>query len=226
MPKSKIVLETKKLTKIYRPGKQNEVRALDGVSFKLKKSDFVALIGPSGSGKSTFMHLIGLLQKPTSGKIFISGDDMTQISNRLYPKIRAKKIGFVFQGFNLISTLSAKENVMLAGRYAGLSGKEARERTEKLLSDLGLKDRMNHRPNELSGGQEQKVAIARALVNNPEIILADEPTGELDSKNSAEIVKILRDLARQGQTIMIVTHNLEVAKKADKIIKMQDGKMI
>lgn len=226
MKVAKTVLETKKLTKVYRPGKQNEVRALDGVDFKLKKADFVALVGPSGSGKSTFMHLIGLLQRPTSGKIMIGGKDMTAISNKLYPKIRAKKIGFIFQGFNLISTLSAIENVMLAGRYAGLSGKEARARAEKILTELGLEERINHRPSELSGGQEQRVAIARALINDPEIILADEPTGELDSRNSAEIVKLLKELSRRGQTILIVTHNLEVAKKANKIIKMQDGKMI
>lgn len=226
MVKARVVLEAKKLTKIYRKGKQNEVRALDGVNFKLYKGDFVALVGPSGSGKSTFMHLIGLLQKPTSGKVFIGGSDMTAISNKLYPKIRAKKIGFIFQGFNLISTLSAIENVMLAGRYAGLSGKEARERAEKILTELGLEERMHHRPSELSGGQEQRVAIARALVNDPEIILADEPTGELDSKNSDEIVKLLKSLSKKGQTILIVTHNLDVANKTDKVIKMQDGKMI
>jgi putative ABC transport system ATP-binding protein len=226
MRKKRVVLETKKLTKIYRRGKENEVRALNGVSFKLKRGDFVALVGPSGSGKSTFMHLIGLLQKPTSGKVYIGGADMTAIPNKLYPKVRAKKIGFVFQGFNLISTLNAFENVMLAGRYAGLSSKEAREKAEKVLTDLGLKNRMYHRPSELSGGQEQRVAIARALINSPEIILADEPTGELDSKNSVEIVKLLKGLSKKGQTILIVTHNLDVAKKADKVIKMQDGKMI
>jgi len=222
----KTILETKKLTKIYRRGRQNEVRALDGVNFKLKKGEFVALVGPSGSGKSTFMHLIGLLQKPTAGKIFIAGRDMTRVSNKLYPRIRAKKIGFIFQGFNLIATLNSIENVMLAGRYAGLSGREAHRRAKNILTGLGLGERIYHRPSELSGGQEQRVAIARALINDPEIILADEPTGELDSKNSSEIVKLLRDLANKGQTILIVTHNLDVAKRADKIIKMQDGKMI
>jgi putative ABC transport system ATP-binding protein len=226
MLRNKIVLETKKLTKIYRKGKQNEVKALDRVNFKLEKGEFVALVGPSGSGKSTFMHLVGLLQRPTSGKILIGGKDVTAISKKFYPKIRARKIGFVFQGFNLIATLSALENVMLAGQYAGLPSKEARSRARKILTDLGLEGRMGHRPNELSGGQEQRVAIARALINNPEIILADEPTGELDSKNSNEIVKLLKGLSQKGQTILIVTHNLEVARKADKIIKMQDGKMI
>ncbi len=226
MSTTKTVLETRKLTKIYRRGKQNEVRALDSVNFKLKRGEFVALVGPSGSGKSTFMHLIGLLQRPTSGKIFITGSDMTRIPSKLYPKIRAQKIGFVFQGFNLISTLSALENVMLAGRYAGLSGKQARQRAEEVLANLGLKDRMHHRPSELSGGQEQRVAIARALINEPKIIMADEPTGELDSKNSAEIVRLLKDLSSRGQTILIVTHNPEVARKADRIVRMQDGRVV
>jgi putative ABC transport system ATP-binding protein len=226
MKNTKTILETKKLTKIYRKGKQNEVRALDNVSFKLKQGEFAALIGPSGSGKSTFMHLVGLLQKPTSGKVLIGGRDVTAVPNKFYPKIRARRIGFVFQGFNLIPTLSALENVMLAGQYAGLSGREARTRAEKILTNLGLKERMRHRPFELSGGQAQRVAIARALINEPQIILADEPTGELDTTNSNEIVKLLKGLSRKGQTILIVTHNLEVAKKADRVINMKDGKII
>ncbi len=225
MAKPKIILETRKLTKVYRKGKQNEVVALDRVDFKLRKGDFVALIGPSGSGKSTFMHLIGLLQRPTSGKVLISGSDMTGLSSKLYPKIRAKKIGFVFQGFNLVSTLNAIENVMLAGRYAGLSAREAREKAEKILTKLGLEGRLYHRPNELSGGQEQRVAIARALINDPEIILADEPTGELDSKTSKDLMKMLKELNDKGQTILMVTHNLDVAKIAKKIVKMKDGKI-
>ena len=226
MTKKEVVIETKNLTKTYKLGRGNLVSALAGVDFELKKGDFVALIGPSGSGKSTFMHLVGLLQTPSSGEIWINGKNMSKISSRNYPKFRAKHIGFVFQGFNLIPTLSAKENVILAGRYSGLSQKIAKERAEKLLKRVGLKDRMNHRPDELSGGQQQRVAIARALINTPSIILADEPTGELDSKTSKEIVEMLKELNKQGQTFLIVTHNLEVAKMTKQIIKMHDGKIV
>jgi len=226
MESKNTVIQTHHLTKTYKLGRGNLIRALAGVDFSVKKGEFVALVGPSGSGKSTLMHLLGLLQTPTGGEVIIDKENMSRVAKRQYPRIRAEKIGFVFQGFNLINTLSAKENVILAGRYAGLSRRKAREKAEKILQDLHLKDRMNHRPNELSGGQQQRVAIARALVNEPAVILADEPTGELDSKNSDEIVKILRDLARAGQTIVIVTHNLDVAKQADKIIYMKDGKII
>lgn len=226
MESENTVFLVKNLSKTYNRGKINEVRALRGVDLKVKKGEFVALVGPSGSGKSTLMHLMGLLQTPTSGEIVLDGENMKHIPKRRYPRVRAEKIGFVFQGFNLINTLNAKENVVLAGQYAGLPRRKAVQATEKILKDLGLGDRMAHRPNELSGGQQQRVAIARALVNKPAVILADEPTGELDSKNSDEIVKILKDLAKNGQAVVIVTHNMEVAEKADRIIKMKDGKII
>ncbi len=226
METENIIIQAKGLCQTYNKGRVNEVKALCGVDFEAKKGEFVALVGPSGSGKSTLMHLLGLLQTPTAGEIIIDGENMKRLAKRRYPRVRAEKIGFVFQGFNLIATLSALENVILAGQYAGLSRRKAKEKAEKVLRDLGLGDRMSHRPNELSGGQQQRVAIARALVNNPAVILADEPTGELDSKNSDEIVKILRELARGGQTIIIVTHNLDVAEKADRIVKMRDGNIV
>lgn len=220
------IIKVKALTKTYNSGKSNVVHALHGVDLSINKGDFVALVGPSGSGKSTMMHLLGLLQTPTSGEIIIDGENMSRIAKRRYPRIRAEKIGFVFQGFNLIDTLSAKENVVLAGQYAGLSRRRAGEKAEKVLKTLGLAERMSHRPNELSGGQQQRVAIARALVNEPAVILADEPTGELDTKNSDDIVQILRELSKKGQTIVIVTHNLDVAKKADRIVKVSDGRIV
>jgi len=226
MKSKNIVIQVHQLAKTYNLGRKNLVQALAGVDFSVAKGEFVALIGPSGSGKSTLMHLLGLLQTPTEGEIIIDGENMSSVAKSRYPRIRAEKIGFVFQGFNLINTLSAKENVALAGQYAGMPRRKAKEKAEKILQSLGLADRMAHRPNELSGGQQQRVAIARALINEPAVILADEPTGELDSKSSDEIVKILRDLSEAGQTIVIVTHNLDVAEKADRIVKMKDGKII
>jgi len=222
----KIVIKTQGLKQTYKMGRENSIYALRGIDFELKSGEFVALVGASGSGKSTFMHLVGLLQRPTGGKIFIEGIDVTDLPRRKYSKLRAKKIGFIFQGFNLIPTLSARENVILAARYVGTSNKEAKKNSEELLKKLGLADRMNHRPSELSGGQQQRVAIARALVNNPAIILADEPTGELDSKTSAEIVELLHNLSAKGQTILMVTHNEDVAKKAHREVRMADGKII
>ncbi|OQA52462.1 MAG: Lipoprotein-releasing system ATP-binding protein LolD [candidate division WS2 bacterium ADurb.Bin280] len=220
------IISARGLVKTYNQGKANVVHALCGVDFEAYRGEFVALVGPSGSGKSTLMHLLGLLQTPSKGEIIIDGENMKRLPKRLYPRVRAQKIGFVFQGFNLINTLNAKENVILSARYAGESARRAKEKAEKILRSVGLADRMTHRPNELSGGQQQRVAIARALVNEPAVVLADEPTGELDSKNSDEIVKILKDLSRNGQTIVIVTHNLDVAKKADRIITMRDGNII
>ncbi|PIS07904.1 ABC transporter ATP-binding protein [Candidatus Berkelbacteria bacterium CG10_big_fil_rev_8_21_14_0_10_43_13] len=221
----KIIVEAKNLKKKYRMSKTNIVKALDGVDLTVMEGDFSAIIGPSGCGKSTLMHILGLLDRPDEGSLTIDGHDVSKLKDNIAHKIRAKKIGFIFQGFNLIPTLTALENVVLAGRYGGLKPKRRRERAIELLDMVGLKDRLNHRPNELSGGQQQRVAIARSLVNDPAIILADEPTGELDTKTSLEIMEMLKKLNREkNKTFLLVTHNLEVAKECKKTIRLKDGK--
>jgi len=219
------IIEIKNLKKCYKMSKTNHVQALNGVNLEVKKGDFSAIIGPSGCGKSTLMHMIGLLDRPDEGTIIIDGVDTSKIKEKKAYQLRAKKIGFIFQGFNLIPTLTALENVVLAGKYGGMTTAERKKRAEELLDTVGLKDRMHHRPNELSGGQQQRVALARALMNNPAIVLADEPTGELDSKTSLEIMDILKKFNKKvNQTFLIVTHNLDVAKACNKIIKLKDGK--
>jgi putative ABC transport system ATP-binding protein len=220
----KNVVEAKKITKSYKMSKTNIVKALNGVNILVKKGDFSAIVGPSGCGKSTLMHILGLLDRPDSGQLIIDGIDMSKMKEKEAVKIRSEKIGFIFQGFNLIPTLTAFENVVLAGRYGGMKGKERKNRAVELLKMVGLEDRMNHKPSELSGGQQQRVAIARALMNDPAIILADEPTGELDSKTSLEIMEMLKKLNREGKTFLIVTHNMEVAHECKKLIKLKDGK--
>lgn len=221
----KIIARAKGIEKLYKMSKKNIVHALRGVDIEIREGDFSAIIGPSGCGKSTLMHILGLLDRPDKGSLEIEGEDMTKIKEKSAYKIRARKIGFIFQGFNLIPTLTALENVMLAGKCGGLSLSERKNRAKNLLELLGLKDRINHKPNELSGGQQQRVAIARALVNDPALILADEPTGELDSKTSLEIMDILKKLNRkEKKTFLIVTHNLDVAKVCKKIIRLKDGK--
>ncbi|MFA5158765.1 MAG: ABC transporter ATP-binding protein [Patescibacteria group bacterium] len=225
MKKVKTVVKAKGIEKTYKMSKRNIVKALKGVDIEIKEGDFSAIIGPSGCGKSTLMHILGLLDRPDAGNLEIDGTDMTKLPEKKAFKMRAKKIGFIFQGFNLIPTLTALENVILAGRYGGMGRVERMERAKELLKMLGLGDRINHKPNELSGGQQQRVAIARALMNDPSIILADEPTGELDTKTSLEIMDILKDLnEKEGKTFVIVTHNMEVANECKKIIKLRDGK--
>jgi len=222
---NKIIIEAKNLKKTYKMSKTNIIKALDGVNIAVAEGDFSVIVGPSGCGKSTLMHILGLLDRPDSGKLMIDGDDVSQIKDKVAYKLRAKKIGFIFQGFNLIPTLTALENVILAGKYGGLKPRVRKERAVKLLNLVRLNDRMNHKPMELSGGQQQRVAIARALMNNPSIILADEPTGELDSKTSLEIIDILKKLNRENnQTFLIVTHNDEVAKACKKMVHLKDGK--
>ncbi|MFA6909074.1 MAG: ABC transporter ATP-binding protein [Patescibacteria group bacterium] len=212
------------LKKTYSVGKHNEVHALKGVSAEFSVGEFVAIIGPSGSGKSTFMHLLGALDMPTDGDIEIAGKMLSTLSDNERADLRAKQLGFIFQGFNLLSTLSAIENVMLAGDYAGLPSKETRERAEKLLGEVGLGERYDHTPNELSGGEQQRVAIARSLMNDGKLILADEPTGELDTKNSEIIVQLLKDLVKRKQkTIVMVTHNEDLTRFCDRTIKIVDG---
>ena len=214
----------KDVKKSYKLGKNNYVHALRGTSVEIKKSEFVAIMGPSGSGKSTLMHILGCLDYPESGRVIINDKDTSKLSSSKLTKIRQKKIGFIFQGFNLIPTLTALENVSLAGEYAGMSRKERLAKAKEMLALVGLAERVRHKPSELSGGEQQRVSIARALLNEPDIIMADEPTGDLDSTTSKEIMTTLRDLNhKHGQTFLIVTHDPEVGKACDRIIKMKDG---
>ncbi|MCZ7403163.1 MAG: ABC transporter ATP-binding protein [Candidatus Methanoperedens sp.] len=216
------ILRVRDLSKTYMQGKI-PVHALSDVSFDVQKGEFLSIVGPSGSGKSTFLSMIGLLDKPTSGSVFIDGVEVTKATDSEAPVIRRKKIGFVFQHFNLIPTLSALENVDIAMRFARVPKSRRRERAIDLLTQMGLRDRMNHKPSELSGGEQQRVAIARAMANNPAIILADEPTGEVDTKTRDMIVELLRGLSEKGQTILVVTHDIAVSAKTRRIITMRDG---
>lgn len=221
---SKILIHATGLKKHYQLTKTNAVHALRGVSIDVQEGDFSAIIGPSGCGKSTLLHILGLLDKPDEGQYILDGIDVMKMKDSEANVIRAKKLGFIFQGFNLIPTQTALENVMQAGKYGGLNLKQRRARAEELLTTMGLQDRMDHKPNELSGGQQQRVAISRALMNKPAIILADEPTGELDSATSLEIMELLKKLNRENnQTFVMVTHNLEVANACKKTIKLKDG---
>lgn len=224
---SKIILEAKNLTKTYKMSKRNIVTALDGVGITIEEGDFTAIVGHSGCGKSTLMHILGLLDKADSGELIIDGTDTSKMKEKQASKFRAKKIGFIFQGFNLIPTLTALENVALAGKYGGLKKKDSKAEAQKLLKMVGLQERMHHLPAELSGGQQQRAAIARALMNKPALILADEPTGELDSKTSLEIIDMLKDLNQKNkQTFVMVTHNKEVATACKKVFRLKDGKNV
>ena len=216
------IVSVRNLSKTYMQGKI-PVHALRDVSFDVDKGEFLSIVGPSGSGKSTFLSMIGLLDKPTNGRVFIDGIEVTRATRSDAPKIRREKIGFVFQHFNLIPTLSALENVDLAMRFARVSKAKRRERAVELLTQMGLFDRMNHKPSELSGGEQQRVAIARAMANKPAIILADEPTGEVDTKTRDMIVELLHGLSENGQTILIVTHDTAVSARTKRIIRMLDG---
>ncbi|OGY24644.1 MAG: macrolide ABC transporter ATP-binding protein [Candidatus Woykebacteria bacterium RBG_13_40_7b] len=222
---NKTIIKAENLKKSYKMSKTNMVNALNGAGIEVKEGDFTAIVGPSGCGKSTLLHILGLLDRPDEGTLTIDDVNVSKMKEKQAYKLRAKKIGFVFQGFNLIPTLTALENIMLAGKYGGLKYGERKERAMKLLEEMGLESRENHKPNELSGGQQQRVALARALINNPSIILADEPTGELDSKTSLEIMDMLKKLNKEeNRTFVIVTHNDEVAKTCKKIIHLKDGK--
>lgn len=224
---NKIIVEAKNLSKRYKLGKNNFVDALSSASLQIKAGEMVAIMGPSGSGKSTMMHLLGCLDKPDTGEVLISGERVDHLKEKELNRIRSSKIGFIFQGFNLIPTLLAQENVALAAEYAGMSKKEASQKAEKMLKLVGLAERKKHKPSELSGGQAQRVAIARALVNEPGIILGDEPTGDLDTKTSKEIIKMMRDINKKiGTTFVLVTHNPDVANDCDRTIHMQDGKVL
>ena len=216
------MLEIKKIKKIYQMGKV-KVEALRGVSFYIDKGEFVAIMGPSGSGKSTLMHIIGCLDQPTEGSFVIGGKDVSELNDDRLAEIRNKRIGFVFQQFNLLSRTSILHNVEIPLIYAGLKSKQRRKLAMQALESVGLGDRVKHKPNEISGGEKQRAAIARALVNDPLIILADEPTGNLDTKTGEEIMKIFYKLHQQGHTLIMVTHEAEVARHARRIIHLRDG---
>lgn len=214
------------LTKIYQMG-DNEVRALDGLSVHIEKGEITAIMGPSGSGKSTLLGILGCLDVPTDGSYSLDGINVEKMTDDELAAVRNQKIGFVFQQFNLLSRTSALENVMLPLVYRGLTGKERRLRAEEALDKVGLRDRMHHRPNELSGGQQQRVAIARALANTPAILLADEPTGALDSKTGTEIIRLFQELHRDfEQTVIYVTHDPFIARHTERVVRMADGQIV
>ncbi len=213
------------ICKVYNPG-ENEVRALDNVSLTINKKEFVAIIGQSGSGKSTLMNMLGCLDVPSEGSYILNGQDVSKLTDDEQSDIRNKEIGFVFQGFNLIPGLTAKGNVELPLLYRGVSQSERTELAEKALTIVGLGNRMEHKPSEMSGGQQQRVAIARAIAQAPPIILADEPTGNLDSASAKEIMGILRQLHEEGRTVILITHDNEIAESAKRIIRIIDGKIV
>ncbi len=221
---NKEVISLKDIKRYFKVGTE-VVRALRGLSLTIYKNEFVALMGPSGSGKSTLMNLIGCLDTPTSGQYILNGKDVSKLDDNNLAEIRNKEIGFVFQTFNLLPRSTALENVMLPLIYAGFNKTNRKQRAEEVLGDVNLSDRMEHKPNELSGGQRQRVAVARALVNHPSIILADEPTGNLDSKTSIEIMGLLEEIHKAGNTIIVVTHEEDIAQHAHRIIRLIDGEV-
>ncbi|MDR2836938.1 MAG: ABC transporter ATP-binding protein [Bacteroidales bacterium] len=216
------VIELKNLTKRYIVGIQT-VNALKGINLSIEKNEYIAIMGPSGSGKSTLMNIIGCLDTLTKGNYILNGTDVSRMADNELAEIRNKEIGFVFQTFNLLPRYTTSENVMLPLIYAGVSKKKRIELTEDAIKNVGLSDRAKHKPNELSGGQRQRVAIARALINKPSIILADEPTGNLDTKTSIEIMSLFEEIYLRGNTIVIVTHEEDIAKYAHRIVKLRDG---
>jgi len=224
--KEEVIIHLKNVSKHYRMGERNIVRAVDRISLKIKKGDFIAIMGPSGSGKSTAMNLIGSLDIPTHGKIYLDGGDISHLSESDLAELRGKKVGFIFQQFNIIPNLTVKENVMLPMDFQGTSKGEIKKVAEGILRKIGLGDRMEFYPNQLSGGQQQRVAIARSLANDPEVILADEPTGNLDSKTGETVMQVLEGLNKEGKTIIMVTHDPDLAKShADIVYWLKDGKI-
>ena len=219
---SNSIIEIKGLTREFIVGTEL-VKALKGVDVSINKNEYVAMMGPSGSGKSTLMNLLGCLDTPTAGDYMLNGTDVSSLKDDLLAEIRNKEIGFIFQTFNLLPRLTALENVALPLVYAGYSAEERNKKAAEVLEKVGLGDRMDHRPNQLSGGQRQRVAVARALVNNPSIILADEPTGNLDSKTSLDIMRLFEEIHQMGNTLIVVTHEEEVASHAHRILRLRDG---
>ncbi len=224
---SETIIQTEELSKVYGLG-DAQVYALDGVSVQIQANEFVAIMGPSGSGKSTLMNILGCLDRPTGGRYYLAGEDVSSLDKSELAAIRNRRLGFIFQSFNLLSQTSAIDNVMLPMLYShtnDLSEEEQKEKAVQVLKAVGLGDRTHHKPHELSGGQVQRVAIARALVNDPVLILADEPTGNLDSRSGVEIMALLGDLHRQGSTIVMVTHSDEIAAYAGRVIRFRDGRV-
>ena len=219
------VIKVEDLWKIYQLG-EVQVEALRGVSFEIEEGEFVAIMGPSGSGKSTLLNILGCLDRPTRGRYFLDGQEVSQLNENQLAQIRNKKIGFIFQSFNLLPRLAALQNVELPLIYAGIPPQKRKEQAIKSLEAVGLGDRIHHYPNQLSGGQQQRVAIARALVNDPSIILADEPTGNLDTRSSEEIMHILQELNQEGKTIVLVTHERDIASHTHRILHFRDGQLV
>ncbi len=221
---NRYILEASKLTKVYGSGR-TAVKAVDGVSFSIERGELVLLMGPSGSGKTTLLTLISGLLKPTSGSVRIDGIELTKKSQKELARIRLEKIGFIFQHFNLLSALTALENVMIPLIIRGVGERDARNRAEKILTDFGLKDRMHHKPEDLSGGEQQRVAIARAVISDPDLIIADEPTANLDSKKGREVMELIRSMVDKGKSAIIASHDPRVEDFADRILRMEDGKL-
>ena len=219
------IIQTEDLRKVYSPGTQAEVKALDGVNLRIDRGEFVAIMGASGSGKSTLMNVIGCLDRPSGGRYLCDGVDVASLDAESLARLRLEKIGFVFQGFNLLSRMDALHNVMMPLGYSNTPLAERTERARAALEAVGLGERSRHRPGEMSGGQQQRVSIARALINQPALVLADEPTGALDTKTSAEVMRLFEKLKAQGQTIVLITHEADVAHHADRICVMRDGKL-
>ncbi len=219
------LIEIKDVYKIYNPG-ENEVRALDGVSLTIDRGEFIAIVGQSGSGKSTLMNMLGLLDVCTSGSYMLDGVDVSTMKDDELSSIRNEEIGFIFQGFNLIPSLTAQANVELPLVYRGVKASERRALSTSALKRVGLEKRMNHLPNQMSGGQQQRVAIARAVAAKPPVILADEPTGNLDTNSGKEVMRILHELHEEGRTVILITHDNHIAQEAQRVIRIQDGKII
>ena len=221
-----MLIEIQDIYKIYNEGKESEVRALDGVSLTIDRGEFVAIVGQSGSGKSTMMNVLGCLDIPTYGTYLLDGTEVTDLSDRQLARIRNREIGFIFQGYNLIQELDALENVTLPLIYQGISVFEREDRAMEALERVGMADRAHHRPSEMSGGQQQRVAIARAIATRPPIIMADEPTGALDSKTGRHVLEILRQLNNEGSTIILITHDDGIAAQAHRRVRLTDGKIV
>lgn len=219
------MINMRSIRKVYSTGKI-EVEALRGIDLEIKKNEFVSIMGPSGSGKSTLMNVMGCLDTPTTGEYFLDGQKVENLSSNQLAEIRNQKIGFVFQNFNLLPYATAFENVEVPLIFAGAPSRKRKERVDELLEKVGLKDRAEHKPTELSGGEMQRVAIARSLANQPRLILADEPTGNLDSASGSEIIRLFQELAEQGHTIIVITHDNEISKRTQRIIKLRDGLIV